>query len=259
MTRFFVLTLFLGLASARAQDTPTAPASPSSGWGAHAVHRVDVLRGDRPTWHDTRLVVQRRSPAGALGVEAARVERYDHADATLAVDAYRVLSRRAYANVRVEGAPGARVVPHLSVLAQVYAGVAPGWEATAGARYLVVPGADAALVSAGLARTRGPFVVGAQATLGVAPAATLSATASARYQPDPPARGPATRAALVVGQAQEAVVADDGAVQVRRQWVAALSGQRAVAGPLGVTTGASILADGPLSRWSVEAGLIVRW
>lgn len=242
------------VAEAAASDTPAAV-----GWSAQAGHRVEVLGGGRPAWHETRVGVHRRLQSLALGVEAARIERHGVTDATVALDGYRVLSPRAYLNVRAEGTPQSRVVPNLSALAQLYASVAPGWEATAGVRHVAVPGDYTTLLTGGIARSVGPFALGAQATVGVDPAGTVSGLLSARYQPDPPPRGPATRATLLVGQAQEAVADEQGAVRVREQWIVSVSGQRAVAGAVGVTAGASVLADGSRTRWGVEAGLVARW
>lgn len=226
---------------------------------AVATHRVEAFRADRAAWAESRAGVQARGPRGALGAELARVQRNGRADVTGTVDAYRVLSRTVYANVRVEAAPRARVVPAVSALAEVYWGLAPGWEASAGVRYLAVTGADVPLATATATRTSGPFSLGVRTTAALRPAVTVSAAATVRYAPEAAARGVPTRLALVLGQGQEGVVATDGAVTVRRQVVAAVYGQRGLAGPVGVSAGAGYTADGALTRWSAEAGLVVRF
>jgi YaiO family outer membrane protein len=226
---------------------------------AAATHRVETFRADRPAWAESRVGLQVRDTRGALGVEMARIQRNGRADLTGTVDAYRVLSRAVYANVRVEAAPQARVVPAASVLAEVYAAVAPGWEASAGFRYLAVTGADVPLATASATRTAGPFSLGLRTTAALRPTLAVSAAATARYAPEAPARGVPTRIAITLGQGQEAVVAADGTVTVRRQFVAAVYGQRRLAGPFGVSAGAGYTADGTLTRWSTEAGLVVRF
>ena len=271
-----LLLLFLAVPAAAqspAASPATSPSAPSASatsatatarWSGLATRRTETFRTDRPAWHETRAVAQRVGPAGAVGVEAARIERNGRADAALALDLYRVLSPRVYANVRAQAAPRAAVVPHLDALAEVYAALGRGWDGSAGVRLLVVPGADVPLASAALNRTlatpAGAVAVGVRATAALQPVPTLSTALLVRYLPDAPARGVATRAALTVGTGQEAVVADGaaGRVVVRRQLVAAVSGQRRVAGPFGVLGGVSYTADGTLTRWSAEAGLAVR-
>ena len=252
MTRRIALLAVLVLnASASAQ--PVAP------WSGQAVQHVEVLRGDRPAWLESRVGVQHRGARGALGVEVGRVERNDRANATVAADVYRVLSRRVYANVRAEVAPGADVVPGLSLLGEVYAGVGQGWEVTAGGRYLSVPGGDVPILLASANRTVGSVVVGVRTATALRPSTTVSASAWARYAPEEPGTGVPTRATLTLGQGQEAVLEAGGLVTVRRQFVVAVNGQRALAGPLGVLGGGAYTSDGTLSRWSVDAGLAVRF
>lgn len=249
--------LALALAAPAAAQSPEPRAA--SGWSGQALHHVDTFRADRPAWSETRVALQRRGPAGAVGVELARVERNGRADATVAADLYRVLSRRLYANVRVEGAPRADVVPALSVLAEAYAAVGGAWEASAGVRYLAVPGPDVPLATASVNRTAGAVVVGLRTTAALRPTLTVSTALTARYLPEASGRGVPTRASLTVGQGQEAVVGADGAVAVRRQFVVAASGQRAVGGPVGVLGGVAYTADGALTRWSAEGGVAVRF
>ena len=251
--RALLLVGLAGLAAAPAQAQ--APAV----WSAQALGRVEAFRADREPWREARVAVQRRGPRGAVGVEAARVERNGRTDAMLAVDLYRVLSRRVYANVRAEAAPQASVVPAVALLGEVYAGLGGGWEASAGARFLSVPGADVVLVVASATRTVGPFALGVRSSAALRPAVTVSTALTARFAPETPSRGPATRASITLGQGQEAVVDADGAVAVRRQFVAAVSGQRTVAGALGVLGGVAYVADGPITRWSAEAGVAVRF
>lgn len=150
-------------------------------------------------------------------------------------------------------------MPALTLLGEVYVGLGGEWEVSAGARVLSVPGADVALVVASATRTAGPFAVGVRSSAALRPAVTVSTAFTARFAPEAPGRGPATRAALTLGQGQEAVVATDGAVVVRRQFVATVSGQRALVGALGVLGGVAYTADGPLTRWSAEAGVAVRF
>lgn len=235
-----------------------APASAQT-WRATAGHHVETFRADRPAWSETRATAQRLGPRGALGAEIARIARNDRADVTVTADVYRVLSRRVYGNVRAEGTPGARVVPALSLLAELYAGVGRGWEVSGGGRYLAVPGPDVPLVTASATHTAGPVVLGGRTTVALAPGVTVSAVATARYAPETSGPGVRTRVSLVAGLGQEAVVTEAGDVVVRRQRVVALAGQRRIAGPVGLTAGAGVTADGTLTRWSADAGLVVQF
>ncbi|HEX9951440.1 MAG TPA: YaiO family outer membrane beta-barrel protein [Rubricoccaceae bacterium] len=248
MTLRLLLALFL------------AAAAPASAQAIQAVasHRVEAFRADHDAWTESRGGIQARGPRGALGAEIARVQRNGRADVTGTVDAYRVLSRGLYANVRIEAAPRARVVPAVSALAEVYWGLAPSWEASAGVRYLAVTGPDVPLATASATRVVGQFSLGVRTTAALRPALAVSAAATVRYAPEAAARGVPTRVALVLGQGQEGVVGADGAVTVRRQFVAAVYGQRGLAGPVGVSAGAGYTADGVLTRWSAEAGLVVQ-
>ncbi len=247
------------LLAAALLSVPAAAPTSAQTWRATAGHHVETFRADRPAWHETRATVQRLGPSGAFGAELARISRNDRADVTVAADLYRVLSRRVYANVRAEAAPGARVVPTLNLLGEVYAGVGRGWDVSAGGRYLAVPGTDVPLVTASAMHTAGPIVLGGRTTVALAPGVTVSAVATARYAPETSGPGVPTRLSLVAGQGQEAVVTDAGDVVVRRQRVVALYGQRRIGGPVGLSAGAGYTADGTLTRWSAEAGLVVQF
>lgn len=242
---------------ARAQ-TPDATPPGATGWGGSAVSRTETFTADRAPWRESRVSAQRRWRSGAVGVEGGLVERHGRSAAIAAVDAYRVLSRRVYANVRVQAAPGAAIVPPADLLGEAYVSLGPGWDASAGVRHVVVPGEDVTLAVASLARTAGDFVLRVRAVGAARPGPSLAAAVTLRYAPEASGRGPATRVDLTVGRGQEAVLEDDGAVTVRPQAVLAVSGQRAVAGPVGLSAGLAYTFDGTLTRWSAEAGLAVR-
>ncbi|MFC0253017.1 YaiO family outer membrane beta-barrel protein [Massilia consociata] len=146
--------------------TPAAPAKPvnpeaalASGhtWvaGLHG-NWQDVGAGTR--WNDQTLSVRRYLQGGSIGVEALRAHRFDQAGRAWAIDAYASLWNGAYANLRYQRAPGARLFPANAGRVELYQSLGNGWEASLSNDVL---GFDTRvnIYGVGLARYTGNFYV----------------------------------------------------------------------------------------------------
>ncbi len=139
-------------AVARAPDTVPAPA-----WRAALSGGFEAFASLRTPWLAWLARVERRDRRGTIAAEAVLDRRFSLWDAGGAVDVYHVLWRRAYGNVRVVAAPGARVIPRLDASAELYQGVGAGIEVSAGYRRMSYPGGGVDLWGASVAKYAGDW------------------------------------------------------------------------------------------------------
>ena len=249
-----------GFSTAAVLVAAAAPAlgQAGAGWGGAAGHRVEAFEADREPWQESRVAVQRRFARGAASVEAGRVARGGAADPFVAADLYRDLGP-GYANVRVQLAPGAERTARADVLAEGYAPLGGGWEGSLGARHLAFDGGAVSMGTGSLARYAGDWLVRGRVLVVPGRATAVSATASARYLVRGVGGLTAPFVELVAGQGQEAVGGPGGAPDVRRSWLVGARGQHPVVGPVGLALGASYTADGALTRWGADVGVVARF
>jgi YaiO family outer membrane protein len=159
----------LALVLAAAADTGAATAAPADSaahaeWRAGLEYGFEAFTAGRATWQTWTARVERKAAHGSLALEALDATRFSLWDQSAALDAYRTLWRGAYGNLRVAVAPGARVLPRSDVTAELYQGIAGGWEASVGYRRMNYAGQGVDLWGASLGKYVGDWYVVAHAT-----------------------------------------------------------------------------------------------
>lgn len=86
--------------------------------------------GDVPRWNDQTLSLRHYMKRGSIGFEALRAHRFDQTDRAWAIDTYASLWQGAYANLRYQVAPAARLFPARSGRIELYQSLGNGWEAS---------------------------------------------------------------------------------------------------------------------------------
>lgn len=129
----------------------------------YAFTRLDA--GADP-WHLASLELSRRSPGGTLlarGSLARRslARRFDRTGTQLEVEAYPRLTRRTYAFVGAGFSPD-EVFPEVRLGAELFTALAPGWEASAGARWLDFRTRDVTLLTGSLGAYPGNWYLAAR-------------------------------------------------------------------------------------------------
>jgi YaiO family outer membrane protein len=99
----------------------TWAASLSSGW-------TDV--GNGPRWNDQTASIRHYTKGGSLAWESLRAHRFGLHDYAWALDGYANLWSGAYANLRYQRGPAARLFPANSGRAELYQSLGNGWEAS---------------------------------------------------------------------------------------------------------------------------------
>jgi YaiO family outer membrane protein len=95
-----------------------------------------VSAGGFSDYRNYGVAMRRHFEHGSLGVEALGVHRFDKTDAAYALDGYRSLWSRAYANLRYQVAPDHTLFPKDSGRVELYQGVGKGWELAASEDWL---------------------------------------------------------------------------------------------------------------------------
>ncbi|MDN4035866.1 YaiO family outer membrane beta-barrel protein [Massilia sp. YIM B02443] len=124
-------------------------ASLSSNW-------LDV--GDTPRWNEQTLAVRHYMRGGSLAFETLRAHRFERTGHAWALDAYVDLWRGAYANLRYQKAPGARLFPANAGRVDLYQALGRGWELSLSDDVLGFDG-RVNIYGVGLARYVGNFYV----------------------------------------------------------------------------------------------------
>lgn len=87
--------------------------------------------GTGPRWNDRSVSVRHYGQAGSIAFETLASQRFGGQDHAWALDAYARLWRGAYANLRYQRAPVARLFPANSGRVELYQAVGNGWELSA--------------------------------------------------------------------------------------------------------------------------------
>lgn len=256
----------LAAASAAATAGAQEPARPA--WQARATVARETFASDEPQWTpwvSYGAAAARRFASGSLALELSRTRRFGTWEGAAAVDAYRTLWRRAYGNVRVQLAPGADALPRHDVSAELFQGLAGGWEPSVAVRRMAFASETVDFAAASLGRFVGPWYARGRATWvprrGGADAGSVSALAR-RYL------GGATDAYLEAsaGSGGEAVTlapATAGAgpvVEVRRTTFVSVGAQWHLGAHLGASASASVNTfAGVPTRRGGSVGAVVRW
>ena len=233
-------------------------ASAQTGWGGGAFFNADVFRADREAWHEERLVVQRRFSAGAASLEGGTVSRNGFTDPFVATDLYARAGTRGYGNLRAQWAPEASGVPRLDLLAEAYAVVGTGWEASLGARHIVTASSAATLGTGSVAKYVGNWTVRARGVATLDETIAVSTSLSARYLFDGVGGLTAPFAEVTVGRGREPVVAAGG-LEIRPSWVVSGRVQREVRSGFGVSASLGYIWDDSLTRWTGGLGVTGRF
>ncbi|CAN5845384.1 hypothetical protein BH23GEM3_BH23GEM3_18030 [soil metagenome] len=111
-------------------------------WNASVEYAGQSVSGQQPRWHTYTASVGRRFSRGALAVQVLKTRRFEFDDQAVAVDGYLDLWRGSYANLQLQHAPESDVLPRANAGAELFQGIAGGWEGSAGYRYQRFPAAD---------------------------------------------------------------------------------------------------------------------
>jgi YaiO family outer membrane protein len=120
----------LGAALAPRVGNPDATIAAGYTWAAGASSGWTAV-GDGPRWNDQTLGLRHYTPLGSLGFETLRAHRFGEQDAAWALDGYVDLWKGAYANLRYQHSPAARLFPGNAGRAELYQGLGNGWELSA--------------------------------------------------------------------------------------------------------------------------------
>lgn len=119
----------------------------SAGLSADRVH----FRGSGNNWVDSVASLRRQTDRGSIGFEYLESRRFGITDHAYAVDGYLRLWPRAYVNGRFQLADTGTLFPHNRWRAELFQGVGPGWELSAGYDRLSF-GNDVELLSLGVGK-----------------------------------------------------------------------------------------------------------
>jgi YaiO family outer membrane protein len=125
-----------------------------------ATHEHTFISSAQPGWTDwteTRVGFTHTLARGAIGGEAARLERFGQTDVALTADTYFETWPGAYVNIRGRVTPQADVLPSWDVYAEVFQSLGGGWEASASSWRMNVPAADVSVFGAGIGRFAGAW------------------------------------------------------------------------------------------------------
>lgn len=84
--------------------------------------------GSGPRWNDQTASVRHYMQRGSIGFETLRAHRFDQSGYAWALDAYTDLWPGAYANLRYQRAPAARLFPENSGRVEIWQSLGSGWE-----------------------------------------------------------------------------------------------------------------------------------
>ncbi|WP_020652840.1 YaiO family outer membrane beta-barrel protein [Massilia niastensis] len=110
------------------------PASPDAAiaagytWAASLSSTWTDVGGDTPRWNEQTASVRHYTRRGSLGFETLRAHRFDQTGHAWALDAYVNLWDGAYANLRYQRAPAARLFPANSGRVELYQSIGNGYE-----------------------------------------------------------------------------------------------------------------------------------
>lgn len=242
------------------------PSPPYSGWTAEMIVGRESYVSDNSVWRPwthAELLVARRFTGGSIGAGLLAVERFDRRDRALSVDVYRALWDGAHANVRAQVAQEGVVLPPTDISAELYQGVAGGWEPSIGVRRLGYA-EPVFLASLTLGKYVGDKWYGrVRGTRAARSGGSSGASASGlvrRYL------GSSREfAELAAGAGKEVVTAgvaasDEAVVDIRRTEFVELGGRKYLARHVGVTVAGSFARfEGIPHRLGARAGILARF
>lgn len=107
--------------------TPDAAIAEGYAW-AVGLSSTWTRLGDNPRWNEQTASVRHYGKLGSIAFEALRAQRFAQTGHAWALDAYTKLWNGAYANLRYQRAPSARLFPANSGRIELYQAVGDGWE-----------------------------------------------------------------------------------------------------------------------------------
>ena len=146
----------------------TGAAAPDTGargsWRASLSYGFEDFTSSWASWQAWDARFERKTASGSIAAEALASTRFGVWDQGGALDAYHLLWRRAYGNLRIGLAPGAQVTPRFDLTAEVYQGLPAAWEASASYRRMSYATSGVNLWGASLAKYAGNWYVVARLT-----------------------------------------------------------------------------------------------
>ena len=116
------------LASIRPRPgTPEAAIAEGYSWAA-SLSSTWTRLGDNPRWNEQTASVRHYGRLGSVAFETLRAQRFAQTGHAWALDAYATLWNGAYANIRYQRAPSARLFPANAGRIELYQAIGGGWE-----------------------------------------------------------------------------------------------------------------------------------
>jgi YaiO family outer membrane protein len=112
-----------------------------------------------PRWNDQAISLRHYGERGSIAVETLRARRFGEHDDAWALDAYTRLWQGAYANLRYQRAPAARLFPRNAGRAEIYQAFGSGWEASASDDVLAFPSTRVSIYGVSLGKYIGNYYV----------------------------------------------------------------------------------------------------
>lgn len=201
------------------------------------------------------IQVGRTFAGGSLAVEGRRIRRRGQGDGSVALDGYLDLWRRAYGNLRTQFSGEGGELPRLDLSAELFQGLARGWEVSASGRRLEFADTGASILAVGVSRSVGSWFLRTRSLLAPAQGQLgfTQALSCRRYL------GRVDDYLEVGGGLGRAVRSVQGRADLQRVIVCSFRGQRFF-GRLGIAGGASYeKAAGGGGRAGVSVGGGWRW
>lgn len=202
-----------------------------------------------------KIQVGRTFAGGSLAVEGRRIRRRGQGDGSVALDGYLDLWRRGYGNLRTQLSGEGGDLPRLDLSAELFQGLARGWEVSASGRRLEFAGTGASIFAVGVSRSVGSWFLRTRSLLAPSQGrlGLSQAFACRRYlgRVDD-----YLEAGGAVGRAPRSV---QGRADLQREIVCSFRGQR-LFGQLGIAGATSYeqVAGAP-DRAAVSVGGFWRW
>ncbi|OGR83740.1 MAG: hypothetical protein A2901_02140 [Elusimicrobia bacterium RIFCSPLOWO2_01_FULL_54_10] len=111
----------------------------SEPWESSFMVDYQSFSSEREEWLAYTAALKREHPLGSTRLEASQAKRFSMRDKSLALDNYLNLWKRAYANVRYQGAFEANFLPKHDSLVEIFQGAGTGWEISGSYRFLDFP------------------------------------------------------------------------------------------------------------------------
>jgi YaiO family outer membrane protein len=115
--------------------------------------------GTGPRWNDQTISVRHYGKQGSIGFETLRAHRFGEQDYAWALDAYTGLWQGAYANLRYQRSPVARLFPRNSGRAEVYQSLGHGWEVSLSDDVLAFPATRVSIYGASVGKYVGNYYI----------------------------------------------------------------------------------------------------